>query len=68
MRRLRNFGRMTAIKDAEFTPEARERRTRVAQRIRQNPELLPIMQIPTIGPGALPADSYSWETMRALLA
>ncbi len=68
MRRLRNVSRMVSVRDAEFTDEARERRRRIGQRLQLHPELIPTIQVPTIGPDALPAEAYSEATMAAILA
>jgi 2-polyprenyl-6-methoxyphenol hydroxylase-like FAD-dependent oxidoreductase len=68
MRRLRNIGRMVAIRDAEFTPEARARRARVARRVQEHPEFLQTMMVPNAGPDAFPAEAYAWKTVEALLA
>jgi menaquinone-9 beta-reductase len=68
MRRLRNIARMQAIKDVEFTPEARARRKRVVQRLQDRPELVQTLQVPNVGPYAFPAEVYSWERIGELLA
>jgi 2-polyprenyl-6-methoxyphenol hydroxylase-like FAD-dependent oxidoreductase len=68
MRRLRNIGRLVAIRDAEFTSEARARRARAAQRLQERPEFVQTMMVPVMGPDAFPAEVYAWETVEALLA
>jgi 2-polyprenyl-6-methoxyphenol hydroxylase-like FAD-dependent oxidoreductase len=68
LRRMRNIGRFAAVRDSEFTPEARERRKRVAARIQQRPELMASVQAPFVGPDILPTQAYEMETISALLA
>jgi hypothetical protein len=65
---MRNIGRFSARRDAEFTPEARERRMRVAARTRERPELMASVQAPFVGPDILPPQAYEMETIEALLA
>jgi 2-polyprenyl-6-methoxyphenol hydroxylase-like FAD-dependent oxidoreductase len=68
LRRMRNIGRFSAIRDAEFTAEARERRARVAARTRERPELAASAQAPFVGPDILPPQAYEMETIESLLA
>jgi hypothetical protein len=65
---MRNIGRFAAVRDSEFTPEARERRKRVAARIAERPELMASVQAPFVGPDILPPPAYEMETISALLA
>jgi 2-polyprenyl-6-methoxyphenol hydroxylase-like FAD-dependent oxidoreductase len=67
-RRMRNIGRFAAVRDSEFTPEARERRKRVAARTQERPELMASVQAPFVGPDVLPPQAYEMETISALLA
>jgi 2-polyprenyl-6-methoxyphenol hydroxylase-like FAD-dependent oxidoreductase len=67
MRRLRFSARMSAIRDAEFTPIARARRHRLHQRFVENPMSFPALITPMIGPEALPADAYTDEVWNAFV-
>ncbi len=68
MRRLRNIGRFTAVRDGEFGEEARARRRRLAMRLEQQPELRATQQAVLLGPDLLPPEAYAEETIAALLA
>ena len=68
MRRLRYSARAAAIRDAEFTAAARERRIRVRQRLRAHPELMPIFITPFLGPEHFPGDAFSEATLATLFA
>ena len=68
LRRMRNIGRFAAVRDSEFTAEARARRGRVAARIAERPELMASVQAPFVGPDILPPQAYAMETIEALLA
>ena len=68
MRRLRYAARAAAIRDVEFTDEARTRRVRVRQRLERQPELLPIVITPFLGPEHFPAEAFSDTALAALLA
>jgi 2-polyprenyl-6-methoxyphenol hydroxylase-like FAD-dependent oxidoreductase len=67
MQRLRTAARFTATREAQFGPEARERRGRIARRLQERPELMNVMIVPFLGPDVLPPECYAEETIDALL-
>lgn len=67
MRRLRTVARMSAVRESEFTDEARRRRAGIHERLAANPMLGVAFGAVFVGPEAIPAEAFEAPAVEAVM-